>query len=128
MSPIALVPEVQLAEPATDVAPAAEGLQPGDWVRIKSREEIEVTLNRWNQVKGCSLMEEMWPYCGTTRRVMKRVERFLDERTYKMRKARGIVLLEGVICQGTTDFGHCDRSCFFFWREEWLEKIDGPTA
>ena len=39
--------------------------------------------------------------------------------------AQGIILLDGVMCQGTADFGSCDRSCFFFWREEWLEKIDG---
>jgi hypothetical protein len=31
------------------------------------------------------------------------------------------------MCQGTKDFGRCDRSCFFFWREEWLEKL-GETA
>ena len=38
-------------------------------------------------------------------------------------KSNGIVILENVICQGTIDFGKCDRSCFYFWREEWLEKI-----
>jgi len=27
-------------------------------------------------------------------------------------------------CQGTSDYGRCDRSCFYFWREEWLEKIN----
>jgi hypothetical protein len=28
------------------------------------------------------------------------------------------------MCKGTAEFGTCDRSCFVFWREEWLEKID----
>ena len=69
-------------------------------------------------------MEEMWPYCGTTQKVFKRVEKFLDERDYLLKKCRGIVILEGIFCEGTKDFGQCDRSCFFFWREEWLEKID----
>lgn len=98
-------------------------LEPGDMVRVKSKEEIQLTLNRWNQLKGCSFMEEMWPYCDTTQRVLKRVEKFLDERDYLVKRCGGIVILNGLMCQGTKDFGPCDRSCFFFWREEWLEKI-----
>lgn len=98
-------------------------LQPGDRVRIRSIEEIQGTLNRWNQIKGCSFMEEMRPYCGTTQGVLKRVEKFLDERDYLLKKCKGIVILDGVFCEGTKDFGPCDRSCFYFWREEWLEKI-----
>jgi hypothetical protein len=103
---------------------AANGLQAGDHVRVKSREEIQATLDRWNRLKGTSFMDEMWPYCGTTQGVLKRVDRFLDERDYRMKKCRGMIFLEGVMCEGTKDYGRCDRSCYFFWREEWLEKID----
>ncbi len=99
-------------------------LKPGDFVRVKSAKEIRMTLDRWNQLQGCGFMEEMWPHCGTTQRVLKRVERFLDERDYLVKKCKGIVLLENVLCQGTKDFGRCDRSCHIFWREEWLEKIE----
>lgn len=95
---------------------------PGDLVRVKSREEIQSLLDRWNQLKGCSFMAEMQQYCGTTQRVLKRVNQFLDERDYRVKRCKGIYLLEGVICPGTIDFGSCDRSCYFFWREEWLEK------
>jgi hypothetical protein len=98
-------------------------LQPGDTVRVRSKEEIKSTLNRWNQLKRCAFMEEMWPYCGTIQQVHKRVERFLDERDYLLKKCKGIILLKDVFCEGTKDFGSCDRSCFYFWREEWLEKI-----
>jgi hypothetical protein len=69
-------------------------------------------------------MEEMWPYCGTTHRVLKKVNRFLDERDYLMKKCKSTFLLDGAICSGTKDFGACDRSCFFFWKEAWLEKLD----
>ncbi len=96
----------------------------GDLVRIKSAHEIHATLNVWNSLRGCTFAEEMWPYCGTTQRVMKRMERFLDERDYHIKKSNGIVILEGLICAGSIDFGRCDRSCFFFWREEWLERVD----
>jgi hypothetical protein len=101
-----------------------ELLQPGDVVLVRSWEEIQATLNHWNSLKGCNFLEEMSPYCGTTQRVLKRVERFLDERDYLVKKCNGIVLLEDVICDGTVDFGKCDRTCFFFWREEWLEKVE----
>lgn len=99
-------------------------LRPGDLVRVRSRQKIQDTLDNWNQLRGCSFMKEMWPYCGTTQRIFKRVEKFLDERDYLLKHCTGIVLLEGMICEGTKDFGPCDRSCFFFWKEEWLEKLD----
>ena len=108
------------------IAPDSIGLlKPGDLVQVKSKAEIQATLNRWNQLKRCAFMEEMGPYCGTTQRVFKRVEKFLDERDYLMKKCKGIIILEGVYCEGTRDFGACDRSCFFFWREEWLKKAGG---
>lgn len=102
-------------------------LKAGDWVRIRSREEIQKTLNRWNRLKGCAFMEEMWKYCGTTQQVRKPVRVFLDERNYLARRSNNIVILENVICEGTIDFGQCDRSCFFFWREEWLEKTSSEN-
>jgi hypothetical protein len=95
----------------------------GDMVRIRTKEEIQATLNREGKLKGCSFIGEMWQYCGTTQKVFKPVTRFVDERNYKVVHAKGLVLLEGVMCSGTDFYGKCDRSCLFFWREEWLEKI-----
>jgi hypothetical protein len=100
-----------------------EELQPGDIVVILPREEIRQTLNQRNKLKGCTFMEEMWGYCDTKQRILKRVSTFFDERDYKMKKCKGLVILDGVLCSGTY-FGTCDRSCFFFWREEWLKKVD----
>lgn len=108
---------------ASAAAPAAH-LAAGDLVRVRPREEILATLDAWKELKGCYFMPEMWAYAGTTQRVLKPVERIVDERDYRVRKCRGVVLLEGAICPGTELFGKCDRSCFFFWREEWLEKIE----
>jgi hypothetical protein len=99
-------------------------LNAGDLVRVRSREEIQTTLDRWQALKGCGFLDEMADYCGTTQKVLKRVERFMDERDYRLKKASGIVLLKDVICSGTGTTGRCDRACFFFWREEWLEKLE----
>jgi len=102
-----------------------EHLKTGDMVRVKSKEEIEETLNHLRRLKGCSFMEiEMEPYLNTKQRVYKHMERFVDERELKVKKSKGLILLDGVICPGTTEFGRCDRSCLLFWREEWLEKIE----
>jgi hypothetical protein len=99
-------------------------LQAGDLVRVRSREEIEATLNFRGQLRGCKFLEAMVPYCGTTQRVLKPAKRFFDERDHRLKKCKGVLLLEGAMCQGTAKFGRCDRSCFYFWREEWLEKVD----
>jgi hypothetical protein len=106
-------------------SPPPARLNAGDLVRVRSQEEILATLDRWRSLKGCGFLKEMAGYCGTTQKVLKRVERFIDERDYRLKKASGIVLLEGVLCSGTGTTGRCDRACFFFWREEWLEKLAG---
>ena len=99
-------------------------LEAGDLVRVKTKEEIKATLDRWNRCRGCDIMEEMYKYCGTTQRILKRVERFVDEKDYRFKKCNGIVFLKDVFCEGTLDYGSCDRNCYFFWREDWLEKVD----
>jgi hypothetical protein len=68
----------------------------------------------------------MWQYCGTTQKVLKPVKRFVDERDCRVKKVKGVYLLEGVNCQGFELYGECDRACFYFWREEWLEKLEVP--
>lgn len=110
--------------PELDAFVPSEPLKAGDLVRIRSEEEIGATLNHLGQLRGCSFMSVQAPYCGTVHRVLKSMERFVDERDLRVKKCKGLILLEGVMCEGTTDFGRCDRSCLMFWREEWLEKLD----
>ena len=118
--------ELICRSPKPSTSPAGTvsvGLQTGDWVRVRPLKDIETTLNHWRQLRGCTFMPEMAEYCGTTQRVLKPMNRFVDERDLRVKKSNGIILLEGVMCRGTAEFGNCDRSCFVFWREEWLEKI-----
>lgn len=95
----------------------------GDRVLVRPKDQIQDTLNYWNELKGCSFLPEMWQYCGTIQRVLKPVRRFVDERDCRVKKVKGVYLLEGVNCQGYELYGECDRACFYFWREEWLEKL-----
>ncbi len=104
----------------------AAGFTSGELVRVRPYREIEKTLDPRGFLKGCGFMDGMKPFCGTRQRIFKPVERFLDERDYRVKKCKGIYILEGVLCEGTKAFGRCDRACHFFWREEWLEGI--PTV
>jgi hypothetical protein len=116
------VPSDKPARPLSDLQ--TEPLKAGDLVRVRSMEEIAGTLNSYGKLKGCSFIDGMDHYCQTVQRVLKPMERFVDERDFKVKKCSGLVLLEGVMCEGVTAFGRCDRCCYTFWREEWLEKIE----
>ena len=109
--------EEKSAQPANEIV-----FNTGDWVRVRTPDEIRATLDPFKELKGCAFLDGMYQYCGTKQRVLQVMERFLDERDYKVKKVKGIVLLEGAICHGTPAFGRCDRCCHLFWRQEWLEN------
>jgi hypothetical protein len=106
----------------TDMTPIK--FKSGEAVQIRSKDHIQLTLNYWNELKGCGFLPEMWKYCGTEQKVLKPVNRFVDEVEARVKKARGVYILEGLTCEGTELYGKCDRNCFYFWREEWLIKLD----
>lgn len=103
---------------------AEPSFKKGDLVRVRPIHEIRSTLDLNCRLKGCRFMPEMEPYCGTVQRVYKQLERFLDECDYTVRKTKGLVSLENIYCQGVAGAGRCDRSCFYFWRVEWLEDLE----
>ena len=74
-------------------------LRPGDLVRIKSKEEIEATLDKTNHNRGLSFDGEMSNYCGRTARVRARVNRLIEESTGEMIDIKSdCIILEGVVC------------------------------
>jgi hypothetical protein len=107
--------------PVVRTVPPTPKFVAGDVVRVRPRAEIEASLDASDRLRGCGFMEEMAPYCSTTQTVLKPVQRFVDERDYKVKKARNVYLLDGVMCEGTQLLGPCDRGCLYFWRGEWLE-------
>ena len=104
----------------------ARDLKPGDLVRIRSKEQILQTLDKDNMLEGCYFMDEMWQYCGSQYKVFKRVDYFFDERGAKFYKACNTVLLKDLYCSGKLAnlMPRCDRNCYVFWKEDWLEKIE----
>jgi hypothetical protein len=103
------------------------GLVPGEWVEVKSAEEIRGTLDRKGMFRGLFFMDEMWKYCGKRFRVLKRMERLMVERTGTMRSIKNTVLLDGTLCDGAAH-ENCDAMCQHLWREVWLRRVEGPEA
>ena len=63
--------------------------------------------------------------CGRTAKVLRRVDRCIDERTGKLVTVKNpCIVLDGVVCRGVYH-GNCPREYIPFWREIWLERLDG---
>lgn len=107
------------------------GLQPGDWVRVRTKEEIGKTLNSGGAHRGLMFTHEMVQYCGKTFRVRGRVERLIDERSGRLlHMKQECISLEDVICKGhyTSGAWFCAREHLPLWREDWLERVDAPAT
>jgi hypothetical protein len=99
-------------------------IKAGDMVRVRSVEEIKSTLDRNGKYEdGLLFIDEMTKYCGNSYRVLKRVNKIFDSKVWRMKKSHDIVILEGVFCHGYGAYQECDRTCPFFWKDAWLEKM-----
>jgi hypothetical protein len=134
MRKLGLIPEVHLPGTRTtaeDDPPL--GLQPGELVQVKSREEIAATLTPEGRHKGMWFDREMLPFCGRTFRVRQRIHRFIDERSggkmVELKKS-DCVTLDGVVCSGDLSLRRwfCPRAIYSYWRECWLRRVEPPPA
>jgi hypothetical protein len=101
-------------------------LRPGDFVEVKSSEQILQTLDERGTLDRLPFMPEMVDFCGRRFQVSKRVVKtcYYGARS-GMRKfpAEDVVLLDGLRCSGAGHDG-CQKACTIFWREAWLRKVD----
>jgi hypothetical protein len=105
----------------SDSSPGLEiGLQPGQWVRVKSKHAIESTLNRKLRNRGLEFGTDMLFCCGGSYRVAARVDRIVHERTGELLVLKTpSIVLEGANANGGTVL--TPQNEYFFWREIWLE-------
>lgn len=103
-------------------------LRPGEIVRIKSSTEIAQTLDQQNRNRGLTFDSEMLRYCGGEYRVLRRVERIINEETGEMMDLPGdCIVLDGVTC--TAEYHRlCRRRIYPYWRELWLTRAEEPTS
>lgn len=102
-------------------------MQPGDWVEIRSKEEILRSLDRNGRLDELPFMPQMFEYCGRRFRVYKSAHKTCDTvNPLGSRKLANSVHLE-LRCDGKA-YGGCQAACLIFWKEAWLKPVDGKTA
>jgi hypothetical protein len=102
---------------------ATLNLQPGELVEVKSKEEILATLDFMGRNRGLYFTPEMVKYTEKRFRVLKRIDKMVNEKTGQLRKISNTVLLQGSMCDGKAH-GGCQRLCYCLWREIWLRRAN----
>jgi hypothetical protein len=106
-------------------------VEPGDLVRVRTYPEILATLDGANKNRGLYFDAEEVPYCGGQFRVRSHVRRIVDERTGKLVEiGGGTVILDDVWCMAHYSDRRmfCPRAIYSFWRETWLEPVEGRDS
>jgi hypothetical protein len=100
----------------------------GQWVEIRSKEEILRTLDKNGQLEKMPFMPEMLKYAGQRLQVSKRAHKTCDPVWgLDSRRLPNAVHLGDTRCDGSAHAG-CQAGCLFFWKNEWLKPVDGPSA
>ena len=112
--------------------PAATlNLQPGEWVRVKSHEEILQTVTATNLNRGMYWDAELVPYCGGVYRVLRQVTKLIDEKTGQMLSMKTpCIVLDSVVCQARYSACRmlCPKGMYPYWREIWLDRVSCPDG
>lgn len=104
-------------------------LSAGDWVEVRSKDEILSTLDEKGQLEGMPFMPEMFRYCGQKLQVYKRAHKTCDYSTpypYRTRRLENTVHLE-TRCDGQAH-GGCQAGCLLYWKLDWLKLADGDRT
>jgi len=101
---------------------ASLNLQPGDWVEVKSKKEVQKTLDKNGKNRGLVFTSEMHHFCGKRFQVRQRLDKMVSEGNGQMITLKDTVLLENVTCFGICKLG-CSRHLHHWWREIWLRKV-----
>ncbi len=91
------------------------GLRAGEYVEVRSVEEILATLDERGRYKGLPFMPEMLPYCGKRFQVSKRADKTCDpvHAPWSLRRLKNVVHLDALRCDGC-EHGGCQAGCRFF--------------
>jgi hypothetical protein len=98
-------------------------LRAGDWVEVRSKEEILRTLDKNGRLEQLPFMPQMFLYCGQRFRVYKRAHKTCDtvSGNWTGRRLPNGVHLD-LRCDGQA-YGGCQAACLIFWNEAWLKPV-----
>jgi hypothetical protein len=101
-------------------------LRAGEWVEVRSKEEILRSLDNKGRLEGLPFMPQMFQYCGKRFRVFKRAHKTCDTvNPIAGRRLASAVHLE-LRCDGRA-YGGCQAACLIFWKEAWLKPVKEKT-
>jgi hypothetical protein len=100
----------------------------GDWVEVRSKEEILATLDENGRLDGMPFMPQMFKFCGHRLQIHKRAHKTCDTVTgYNTGEWLGRRLPDAVHldlrCDGEA-YGGCQAACLIFWKSAWLKPVD----
>jgi hypothetical protein len=106
----------------------AHGVVPGDRIRVLRRDEIAVTLDKQGRNRGLRFDDDMIKRCGHSYRVLKRVERLIDDATGQMLEMKApCIVLDGADASGEF-LRLLAQHEYPFWREVWLSPEAGVVT
>lgn len=99
-------------------------LKAGDWVRVRSKEEILATLDKNGRMDNLPFQPQMFQYCGQKLQVYKRAHKTCDtiSGTHFSRALPDGIHLD-LRCDGAV-YGGCQAACLLYWKAAWLEPVD----
>jgi hypothetical protein len=99
----------------------------GDWVEVRSAEEILATLDSTGSLDRLPFMPEMLAACGGRFQVAASAHKTCDT-IHKTggRRMRDAVHLADLRCDGSRH-GGCQARCLVFWKEAWLKPAVAPA-
>jgi hypothetical protein len=103
-------------------------MRAGEWVEVRSKEEILATLDKDGRLEGLPFMPEMLQFCGRRFPVYKSAHKTCDTvsgRYVGLSVARCVHLEHR--CDGRYH-GNCQAGCLLFWKEAWLKPLDGADC
>src|SRR5258706_11513148 len=98
------------------------GLRPGEWVRVRTKDEILQTLDRRNRNRGLWFDREMLRYCGRRFRVLRRVDRLIEEKSGRLVQVKTPCLILGGVTARGEFYRFNPQNDYILWREIWLER------
>lgn len=102
-------------------------LRVGDWVEVRSKDDILGTLDPNGELDGMPFMPEMFAFCGKKFQVYKRAHKTCDTVfPVRGRRVANSVHLD-TRCDGSAHDG-CQATCLLFWRLEWLKPLGSNAS
>ena len=95
----------------------------GDFVEVRSKEDILDTLDKSGRLAGLPFMPQMFKYCGQRFVVYKRAHKTCDTVNQTGGRAMADAVHLELRCDGKA-YGGCQAGCLIFWKDAWLKPVD----